>query len=224
MRDGSHPQRSDNTVAFPTPGAPMKLYHSSASPYARKVRVVAFECGLAQRIVEVPTAVAPHDPNRGLSQQNPLMKIPALERDDGSHLYDSAVICEYLDSLVGGRLFPASGEPRWQALRLHALADGVMDAAILMRYETVFRPEALRWPAWIDGQFAKIDGALDAAEQEVDGLPAAFDIGQAGLACALGYLDFRFASRPWRGTRQRLCRWFARVCERPSLEATVPVA
>lgn len=203
----------------------MKLYASPASPYVRKVLVVARERGLADRLQTVAQAAAPHQPSADYARVNPLMKIPALERDDGTLLYDSAVICEYLDTLGSGpRLFPTDGEARWQALRRHALADGVMDASILLRYELAMRPEALRWPEFVDGQYAKVDQGLDAFEREVDALPAALDIGQIGLVCALGYLDFRFAFRPWRDGRPKLARWCERMHERASLRATVPTA
>ena len=201
----------------------MKLHYSPASPYARKAVMVAIECGVDRQLDIVTTSVAPHTPNLDLAPRNPLMKVPTLERDDGTSLYDSAVICEYLDSLGGGRVFPASGEARWQSLRRHALADGVMDAAILLRYETTLRPEALRWPAWIAGQHAKIDNALDAFEAEVDTFPAAFEIGQIGLVAALGYLDFRFASHLWRPNRPRLDAWFAGIAHRESVKRSVPV-
>ena len=148
----------------------MKLYYSSASPYARKAWIVAIEAGIGERLTTVPMSVQPHLPNRDFARVNPLMKIPVLERDDGTLVYDSAVICEYLDSLGGGRVFPAAGEARWQALRRHALADGIMDAAILARYETTLRPEPLRWPEWLAGQYAKIDNALK-ADQYFDPKP-----------------------------------------------------
>lgn len=200
----------------------MKLHYSPASPYVRKVLMTAWECGLADRIEILPGGGSPAAPNRDLAPRNPLMKVPTLIRDDGSELYDSIVICEYLDSLGGGRVFPASGEARWQALRRHALADGLLDSALLLRYETAMRPEPLRWREWIDGHYLKLDNALDAFEREVDGLPAAFQIDQIALVASLGYLDFRFASRPWRPGRPKLERWFARMSERESAKRTVP--
>jgi glutathione S-transferase len=200
----------------------MKLYYSSASPYARKCAIVAIEAGLGDRIERVALAVSPHTPNLDYAKHNPLMKVPALIRDDGSDLYDSAVICEYLDALGGASVFPRDGESRWQALRRHALADGIMDAAILARYETALRPEALRWPEYLDGQYAKIVQALDRLEQEAGSFAPGFTIDQVGLVAALGYLDFRFASRPWRERQPRLAQWFARVSERESVRRTVP--
>ncbi len=203
-----------------TQQASMTLYASPTSPYARKVLVCARELGMIDTLELVAMSVAPQAPNHDYAVHNPLMKLPALERADGVHLYDSVVICEYLDTLAHGRLFPREGEARWQALRLHALADGVLDAAVLARYETALRPEALRWDAWVGGQLAKIDHALDACEAEPPEGP--LDIGQIGLACALGYLDFRFADRRWREGRQALEAWYESVAERPSLRATRP--
>ncbi|KPK06277.1 MAG: glutathione S-transferase, partial [Betaproteobacteria bacterium SG8_39] len=124
----------------------------------------------------------------------------------------------------GGRLFPASGAARWSALRRQSLGDGIMDAGILRRYELLLRPEALRWADWLDGQQAKIDHALDAAEREAAGWGSAFDIGHVTLACALGWLDFRFAEFDWRAQRPALAAWQARVAARPSLSQTVPAA
>ena len=202
----------------------MKLYYSSASPYVRKVLVCAHECGLSDQIELVPTKVVPSEPNRDYARVAPLMKVPSLERDDGSVLFDSAVICEYLDSKSKGpRLFPAPGDARWQALRLHALADGILDAAVLCRYENVVRPAELRWKAWIDGQLLKVDQALDFLEHnagELEGL----HIGAVGVGCALGYLDFRYADRNWRGGRPKLAAWWETASRRPSFEKTVPHA
>lgn len=203
----------------------MKLWYSPASPFARKVRACAIELGLAARIEAVAITVAPNKPNLEFARENPLIKIPALEAEDGTVLYDSRVICEYLDALAGGnRLFPAAGAARWNALRRQALGDGITDAGILRRYELALRPEALRWPDWLAGQLAKMDHGLDAAEREAPGWGEAFDIGHLALACGLGWLDFRFADAGWRASRPRLAAWFARVSERPSLAQTVPHA
>src|SRR6185437_4887670 len=127
----------------------MKLRHNPSSPYVRKVMVVAHELGLAGRIELLSTAVSPVETNATLAAENPLMKIPALTTDDGQVLFDSPVICEYLDSVAGGKLFPAVGPARWTALRQQALGDGILDALILCRYETT-RPEDKRWTGWTD--------------------------------------------------------------------------
>jgi len=203
----------------------MKLWHSPASPFARKVRAAAIELGLAARIEVIEVTVVPIKPNEQVAHENPLIKVPAFRTDDGEELYDSRVICEYLDALAGGgRLFPASGAARWRALRRQALGDGIMDAGILRRYELALRPEALRWADWLAGQQAKVDHGLDAADREAGGWSDAFDIGHIALACALGWLDFRFPDAGWRAPRPQLAAWFARVSTRPSLAQTVPHA
>jgi glutathione S-transferase len=201
----------------------MKLAYSAASPYVRKVSVCAEELGLAPRIENVPTKVVPSEPNRAYGRSAPLMKVPSLETGDGTVLFDSIVICEYLDHLSGSpRLFPA-GDARWRALRLHALADGILDAAILTRYETFLRPEPLRWDAWVQGQLLKIDQALDALEQSAGSLQG-IDIGTISTGCALGYLDFRFGDRPWREGRPKLAAWYEGISQRESFRKTVPRA
>ena len=201
----------------------MKLYVSPASPYVRKVRVVAREAGLAAGIEEVVASVSPVAPNEQVSRDNPLGKLPVLIADDGSAIYDSPVICEYLDSLHSGRkLFPAAGPARWTALKLQALADGLLDAALLARYEAALRPEPRRWPEWIAGQKRKIADALDTLERDVDLLGGELTIGNLSVACALGYLDFRFAADAWRTGRPKLDAWLAEVSKRESLRATMP--
>ena len=199
----------------------MQLYFSPASPFARKVRVSAIELGVAEHIELVPVALSPVNPHAALRAHNPLGKIPALVSEDGQALYDSPVICEYLDHLAGGgRLWPAPGPARWRALRRQALADGITDAAGLVRYEQTVRPEALRWGEWLHGQRLKIHTALDSLEAEP--LDGPFDIGAISLACALGYLDFRFPQEPWRTGRARLSAWYDALATRPSMQQTLP--
>lgn len=202
----------------------MKLWHSPASPFARKVRVCAIELGLAARIELAEVTVHPGKPNEQLARENPLIKIPALGTDDGGVLYDSRVICEYLDALAGGKLFPALGAARWQALRRQALGDGIADAGILRRYELALRPEALHWADWLAGQQAKVDHGLDAAEREAGDWGDEFDIGHIAVACALGWLDFRFPNSGWRVAHPQLGAWFARISARRSLTQTAPGA
>jgi glutathione S-transferase len=201
----------------------MKLRVNKLSPFARKARIIARETGLAGRVEEIETTVSPVAANEELARDNPLVKIPALVTDGGETLYDSAVICEYLDSLHTGRkVFPAAAPQRFTALRRQALTDGIMEAAVLCRYETAVRPEALRWSDWIEGQKRKIFGGLGVLESEAGGWGEDFDIGQVGAACTLGYLDFRFAQWEWRSRHPRLAAWFKRVSERPSVSATAP--
>ncbi len=200
----------------------MRLFHSPASPYVRKVMVLLIETGQLADVTIVPVTGNPLDPGSMPVAQNPLGKIPCLERPDGPALFDSRVICRYLDERAGGRLYPPP--PRlWETLTLEALADGVLDAALLMRYETHVRPEASRSPAWIEGQWAKIARALDTVEDRwIAHLNGPFDMGQVALACALGYIGFRHAQRDWRTGRPLLSQWADRVSARESLASTVP--
>ena len=199
----------------------MKLYFASASPYVRKVRVLAIETGLADRIELVKVTITPVGPDADLCAENPIGKIPTLARDDGGALYDSRVICEYLDTLHdGARMFPAHGEARWTALRKQALADGILDAAVNVRYEMFLRPESLRWSGWVDGQMGKVRRSLDELEREP--LGETVDIGTVSTACALGYLDFRFADEGWRDSRPKLAAWFEMFSTRPSMSETRP--
>ena len=201
----------------------MKLHYNPASPYVRKVRAMAAEAGLGERIELVPERVSPVTSNEALNSDNPIGKIPALVLDDGTTLFDSRVICEYLDSLHDGkRMFPAEGTARWKALRLQALADGILDAAVVNRYETFLRPEKLRWPEWIEGQKSKFRRGLDALEAEADSLGDGADIGTLSVACALGYLDFRYADENWRKSHPKLAKWFEKFSKRKSLSETMP--
>jgi len=200
----------------------MRAYVNAASPFARKVRIAARETGLIARIQEIDTAVSPVAPNTDLAAANPLAKIPALVLDDGTTLFDSRVICEYLDSLAGQKLFPSEGTPRWQALRLQALCDGILDAAVLVRYENAVRPAAHRWDGWIEAQRGKIERGLAALEALQPEWGSCFCIGQVGAACVLGYLDFRFPEIDWRSRHGRLKAWFAHVAARPSIRQTTP--
>ena len=203
----------------------MKLRYSPTSPYVRKVMVVALETGLEGKLDKIETSVAPTKPNTDVAKVNPLMKVPALALDNGETLFDSPVICEYLDSLHGGaKMFPPAGPARWTALRRQALADGILDAAVLNRYELAVRPEQYRWPDWTAGQMAKVKGALDALESEADKLGATVDIGTITIGCALGYLDFRYADLGWRQDRPKLAKWYEGFAARPSMLATVPKA
>ena len=203
----------------------MKLYHSPASPFVRKALVAAHETGLAERIEIVTVALTPVASNSELDAENPLGKIPALILEDGTALFDSPVICEYLDTRHDGpRLFPAVGPERWTALRRQALADGLLDAAILCRYETFLRPAERQWTDWVDGQRAKFRRALDALEGEADSFGDTVDIGAIAAGCAADYLDFRSLDDGWRDTRPRLAGWLEGFVERPSMQATRPAA
>jgi len=202
----------------------MKLYYSATSPYVRKVMALAIETGQHDALQLIETAVSPVSPNPELSADNPLGKVPALILDDGSVLYDSPVICEYLDGLHGGAPWFPSGSERWDALTRQALADGILDAAVLSRYEMALRPETLRWDDWLSGQQQKIIHALDQLEQSCNAWGERLDIGNLSIACALGYLDFRFAAINWRAERVTLSAWFENFAQRPSIATTQPPA
>jgi glutathione S-transferase len=203
----------------------MKLYISPQSPFARKARVVARETGLAARIEEVLATVSPVKPNAEVGRSNPLMKVPTLVLDDGSALFDSPVICEYLDSLHAGRkLFPPVGDARWMALRFQAVGDGILDAGILTRYETILRPKELQWADWKSGQREKWHAGLDLLERDAAALAGEPTIGSITAACALGWLDFRYGDEDWRPSRPALARWYEGFAARPSMRATAPVA
>ncbi|MFZ1727673.1 MAG: glutathione S-transferase [Albidovulum sp.] len=201
----------------------MRLYHSPTTPFGRKVVVLLHETGLLKEVSVVNAAGTPLAPDGMPLAQNPLGKIPALERGDGPAIYDSRVICRYLDDRAGGQLYPAA--PRlWETLTLEATADGMLDAAILMVYESRLRPEDKRFADWVEGQWAKIARALDALESRWIGhLNGPLDMGQLAMACALSYLDFRHDARGWRDGRPELASWYKRVAARPSMKATEPV-
>lgn len=197
----------------------MKLRHSHTSPYVRKAMMVAREAGVADRVEAVPTD--PWSPASTLPDDNPLGKVPALVADDGSTLFDSRVICAYLDAEGGGRLTP-SGPGRWLSMKLEALADGICDAAVARRLEATMRPADKRWDVWDARQKGAVDRALDMLERMADDLAGPPTIGRLAVAAALGYLDFRFASEPWREGRPRLAAWFQEARRRPSFVETAP--
>lgn len=200
----------------------MKLYFSPTSPYVRKVRIQAIETGLDKRIELVDTVVAPTKANDAMASVNPLVKVPALIADDGTLLYDSRVICEYLDGQHQGVKTHPAGAERWRALRQQATADGILDAAVLVRYETWLRPKELNWTDWIDGQMRKVRGGLAALDREAEQWKDAVTIGAIAAACALGYLDFRYADEGWRGRHANLARWYDGFSKRPSVQQTQP--
>jgi glutathione S-transferase len=202
----------------------MKLFWSSRSPFVRKVMVFAHECGLAGRIECERTPVSMSQPNAGLLKINPTGKIPTLLLDDGSALYDSTVICEYLDSLHAGvKLFPPSGPARWTALRRHALGNNLLDNLMLWRNETL-RPQAQQSPDILAAFELKVRNAVAALDGEADALAAdPVGIGHVAIACALDYMDFRFAALDWRKGRNRLAKWHNAFALRPSMTATAHV-
>lgn len=199
---------------------PMKLRYSATSPYVRKVMMVAIECGLDVAIDLENTDA--WSPETDLPKDNPLGKVPALVLDDGTVLYDSPVICEYLDTLHdGARLFPPPGPARWAALRQQALADGLCDAAILRRLEGN-RPDGEKSAKWSERQRLAVARACDTLETEAATLPLDATIGTLAILAALGYLDFRFGQEDWRIGRPHLTAWFGKASQRDSFRRTVP--
>ena len=200
----------------------LQLRNSATSPYVRKVRVLLLETGLEDRVELIDTQVTPTNPNAELNVDNPIGKVPVLLTENGVALYDSPVICEYLDSLHSGtKMFPVNGVSRWLALRHQALGDGLLDAAILGRYESTLRPAVKLWQDWLDAQIGKIDRSLGAMEAEALQLEGVVNIGTITIACALGYLDFRYSEMNWRSKRPALTAWFDEFSRRPSMAATV---
>jgi glutathione S-transferase len=201
----------------------VKLYHSPTSPYVRKVRICAITRGLDSRIELVPCN--PNTSPAALLADNPLSKVPTLVTDDGVALFDSPVICEYLDSLGDAApMFPTAGAARWRALKLQAMGDGILDASVPRRGE-MQRPQDEGRAGVVARMRAAVERTLDALEADPPQHPkssGAMNIGSIGVACALGYLDFRFAQQPWRGGRPTLAAWFAAFGEDAAVAATVP--
>jgi glutathione S-transferase len=184
--------------------------------------VLILETGQENDIEIAQAAGTPLDAAKMPVAQNPLGKIPALERQDGPALYDSRVICRYLDDRAGGRLYPA--KPRlWETLTLEATGDGILEAAILMIYESRLRPEAIRFEDWVEAQWSKIARALDAIDARwIAHLNGPLDMGQIAVGCALSYLDFRHGARGWRAGRPALAAWHQGFAERDSMKVTEP--
>ena len=196
----------------------MKLYCSLTSPYARKARIAAIERNLEDQVELV--VVNPFAPLSDTHIPNPLSKVPALQLEDGTVLFDSPVICAYLLNRDAG---PASADglpPNWHALRQQALGDGILDAALNIVMERR-RPEAEQSSYWMARWFAAIESGLDAMESEIDGVQG-FGLGAITYACALGYLDFRLPETAWREGRPKVAHWYAKANERPSVRRTVP--
>lgn len=199
----------------------MKLHWSPRSPFVRKVMIAAHELGLVERIELVRSVADMKRPNPAIMADNPLSKIPTMVFGNGAAIFDSVVICEYLDDLAGGgQLFPASGPDRWRALTWHALATGLLDVLILWRNERE-KSEERQTPKWLSAFATKVDASLNRLETLVPRLDEApFGIGHIAVGCALGYLDFRFTSLDWRAKRPALAAWQTRFKARPSAIAT----
>lgn len=202
----------------------MKLFHSPASPYVRKVMVAAWERGVQDQIELLSSAAGPVQRDATIVAVNSSGKVPCAIIANDQPLFDSRVITQYVDTLAApeGSIYPA--DRRFEILTLEALGDSILDACLLCRYETVMRPAELLWQDWFDGQMAKVDSGLDDLETKwfqslsTGGMHA----GAIAAACVLGYLDFRFADKDWRSGHPRLAAWFETVSQRPSMIETFP--
>ena len=200
----------------------MQLYTSATTPFGRKIVVQIHESGLADQVTLTEVGGTPLAPGNLPVGSNPLGKIPALVLANGQAIYDSRVISRYLDDLSGAGLYP-KGADLWPVLVLEATADGILDAALLMVYESRLRPEDLRFAPWVEGQWAKITRALDSVEAgSLPMLAAPLSMAQIALGSALGYLDFRLDARGWRDRRPGLAGWAAEFAQRPAMLATHP--
>ncbi len=201
----------------------MKLLYQTHSPYARKVLVAAHETGLQHALEVIHHDTSPTRRNDEVFALNPLGKVPVLMLDDGLALFDSSVICEYLDGLhTGAKLIPHEHGARFRTLRKQALAQGIADAGIAARWEAERRPEASRWPPMLHGQLEKIAAACDLLEQEIDANApeeTTPDIGDIALATTLSWIAFRHVY-PFADGRPRLSAWYTRFSRRPSMLAT----
>ncbi|MFZ3183231.1 MAG: glutathione S-transferase family protein [Pseudomonas sp.] len=202
----------------------MTLFYSPTSPFVRKVMVLLHETEQLAKVALQEVQLSPISPNPAVNAANPAGKIPALRLADGSLLFDSRVILEYLDQQHDGQpLLATSGSARWNGLTLCALADALLDAAVLIRYESFLRPADKRWDSWLAGQQDKIERALAYFEQVASAsLSEHFDLAAISLACALGYVDLRQPELAWRQRYPQLAAWYAAVSQRPSLLATAP--
>lgn len=201
----------------------MQLFYATTSAYVRKVMVCASVLGLADEIERLDSAAHPIERDERIAVFNPLAKVPALRTENGLCLYDSRVICEYLNARARGDLYPAQGDARWRSLARQALGDGMIDAALLARYEFSARPPEKQWQNWADAQLKKVAAALAEIESQVSSFSAhPNDIGLIAIGCALGYLDFRFAGLNWRAGHPLTAAWFALFDAHPAMAATRP--
>ena len=201
----------------------MRLFTSRNSPYARKARIIIHELALTSRVEEMIVSL-PADAK--LRAVNPLGKIPALLLDDGSVIYDSPVICEYLDELGGGKFFPRAtllreAQGRWRALTLQALGDGLADA-VVRRNQEMRLPEERRSSEVLARQTAAVEAAFAVADRAAAKFPPEPTIGEIAIACAIGYLDLRAPHDGWRDRYTQLARWLDAFSQRPSAQATKP--
>lgn len=197
----------------------MKILFSPNSPFVRKCLVAAHELGLGKQLQLLASNANPVQRDAEIIPLNPLGKVPTFLTDDGQVLYDSRVICEYLNDRAGGALIPAAGAARWETLTLQSLGDGMSEAALLARYEDVTRPEPLRWTEWRTAQLDKAETSLAHLEARPALLQGRVDLGSLAIGAALWYLDLRFADLGWRGRYPGVAAWYAAFSQRPSMQA-----
>lgn len=202
----------------------MQLLYAPTSPYVRKVMVCAHLTGQADRIKCLESAAHPIRRDARIARYNPLAKVPTLILEGGQSLFDSRTICEYLAASGGAtNLFPMEGEERWRALSLQSLGDGLLDAALLARYEMLARPPEFQWQEWRSAQLVKVAACMDAIEFEAPSMQCeAPTIGEVTIGCALGYIDFRFPQIEWRDTHLQAARWNDAFQAIPAMLATIP--
>lgn len=199
----------------------MKLHWSPKSPYVRKVMVCAHELNIVDKIERVRSVAAMLKPNPAIMKDNPLSKIPTLVLDDGRALFDSDVICEYLNEQAGGPLFPQAVNERWPSRRWHAFGDGLLEVLVLWRNE---RDREQPLDPLMHAFEVKTFASLDQLEREVPELQVApYSIGHIAVGCALGYMDYRFDTLGWRARAPKLAAWFETIVQRPSFQQTEPV-
>jgi glutathione S-transferase len=196
----------------------MKLLFSPTSPYVRKCLVTAFEVGVIDRITFQTSSAHPVNRDAQIVAHNPLGKVPTLVTEDGQVLFDSRVICAYLNDLGSGQLIPQAGPLRWEAETLQALADGILDAALLIRYENNARPEALRWPDWVKGKLDAMHTSLAHLDAHPEYFKPAFHLGLLSIGCALWYLDLRYPELNWRERYPKLAQASVSLLQRPSMQ------
>lgn len=195
----------------------MKLLYSTANPFARKVRACAAALGVDKQITLIEVDIAA--PSEELTAANPLGKIPVLITEDGFAIFDSRVICEYLNGTSSViPIIPLAGAQRWLSLRLEALGDGLMTAAVLRRHLLINGMSGDH--DYVQRQRDAITRTLDWLEREK--LSQHVDVGILSIACGLGYLDLRFADEDWRAERPKLAAWFEAICEHDCLKSTAP--
>ena len=199
----------------------MKLVYSPPSPFVRKVTTLIHHAGLNDRIELINVKTTALSVAEEARAANPLGKIPVMILEDGKAIFDSRVITRYLDEIAGSNLYPK--EKIYDTLSLEALADGIMESAVSITYESKLRPENEKSPSWMEAQWSKVLHAVKALDNgEFKAMDREINMGQIALACALGYLDFRHDAREWRNGHSKLASWNDKMMKLPALIKTIP--